>query len=155
MFVLWGVLGPIGMILNPRSTAKVAATQASPAAVSDNAADLRFPQLIGRYGDEKYLSELMIRALPGGIAALILVSLLTKPPPRKQVDDFFMLLKTPVGDEQKLIDAGVPIVYIGNTVPNRLEVEHPRLVHWGGFALAAAICGLILLLLWGLSRIGS
>ena len=86
---------------------------------------------------------------------LIVVSLFTKAPPRKQVDDFFMLLKTPVGQEQKLIDAGVPMVYVGNTIPNRLETRHPALVHWGGFALAAAICGLILLLLWGLARIGT
>ena len=49
-----------------------------------------------------------------------------------------MLLKTPVGQEQKLIDAGVPIIYTGSAQANALETNHPRLVHWGGFALADA-----------------
>ena len=92
---------------------------------------------------------------PAGAFTVIVVSLLTKPPPKKQVDDFFMLLKTPVGQEQKLIDAGVPIIYVGNTVASPLEQKHPHLVHWGGFAVAAIICVLILGLLYLLSRIGA
>ena len=46
--------------------------------------------------------------------------------------------------EQKLIDAGVPIVYAGNTTGNALELQYPRLVHWGGFALAVLMCQLLL-----------
>ena len=94
----------------------------------------------------------MLRCLPGGVFALVIGSALTRRQPKKQLDDFFMLLKTPVGQEQKLIDAGVPIVYLGNTQPNRWETEHPNLVHWGGFIFAALVCvgilGLLYLLAW-------
>ena len=86
---------------------------------------------------------------------MIIVSLATAPPPKKQVDDFFMLLRTPVGQEQKLIDAGVNMIYAGSTTASPLERDHPNLVHWGGFFLAAVICGLILLLLMLLAWIGS
>ena len=72
----------------------------------------------------------------------------------KKVDDLFLLLRTPVGQEQKLIDAGVPIVYAGQTQPNYWETNHPRLVHWGGFLLAACICAAILGLLQLLLGLG-
>jgi Na+/proline symporter len=45
-----------------------------------------------------------------GILAMILVSLLTKGKSEKELDDFYALLNTPVGEEDKLIQAGVPIV---------------------------------------------
>jgi hypothetical protein len=113
------------------------------------------PDWFGAYGSEKYFPQLMIRALPPGIIALVAASLLTPPQPRKQVDDFFLLLRTPVGQEQKLVDAGVRVVYMGSTAPNRWETNHPRLVHWGGFAVAAGICVLVLGLLYLLATIGS
>ena len=97
----------------------------------------------------------MVWSLPGGIVALILGSLLTRPQPKKQLDDFFLLLKTPVGQEQKLIDAGVPIIYAGSTIASPLETRHPKLVHWGGFVLAALICVGILGLLLLLARLGA
>jgi len=56
---------------------------------------------------------------------------------------------------QKVIDAGVPIVYTGNAQANPLETNHPNLVHWGGFALAAIACVLILGLLKLLATIGT
>ena len=97
----------------------------------------------------------MLCYVPVGVLTLIVVSLLTRPQPKKQLDDFFMLLHTPVGQEQKLIDAGVKMVYPGNTEPNRWETNYPRLVHWGGFALAAIVCVGILALLLLLARIGA
>jgi Na+/proline symporter len=139
LFSLWGILGPIGMIMNHAFARH----------------GRMLPTWVGLYGDEKFLPQLMVRSLPGGVLALVAISLLTKPPPAKQVDDFFLLLRTPVGEEQRLIDAGVPIVYAGSTQQNRLEECRPTLVHWGGFALAAVVCGLILLLLWLMARIGS
>jgi hypothetical protein len=99
--------------------------------------------------------ELTIIYLPAGILTFILVSLLTKPPPTKQVEDFRMLLRTPVGEEQKLIDAGVQIIYAGSTKPNAWEINYPRLVHWGGALLAAVVCAIILGGLLVLARIGS
>ena len=123
-FFVWAVLGQIGMLIRNHSS-------------------LHWPWL-GVYGREQFVYELMSWCLPSGIGTMIFVSLLTRAQPRKQVDDFFMLLKTPVGQEQKLIDAGVKIVYVGNTTPNRLEERYPNIVHWGGFALAAIVCIAIL-----------
>ncbi len=97
----------------------------------------------------------MVRYLPAGIATFIVVSLLTRPQPKKQLDNFFMLLKTPVGEEQKLIDAGVPIIYQGSNKANLLEIHHAKLVHWGGFVLASAMCAFVLGLLKCLAWIGS
>jgi hypothetical protein len=113
------------------------------------------PAWIGLYGRARYVPELMAVYLPAGVVALVVGSLLTKPPPRKQVDDFFLLLRTPVGEEQKLIDANVKIIYAGSTTANALEMKYPRLVHWGGAGLAALVCLLILGLLMWLARIGS
>jgi Na+/proline symporter len=138
LFLTWCALGPVGMLI--RNAAGAGAG---------------LPAWLGRYGSEQYVFELMVRYLPPGIAAMIIVSLLTQPQPRKQIDDFFLLLKTPVGQEQRLIDAGVPIVYAGSTQANALEAKYPRLVHWGGCALAAGVCLLILGLLKLLAVIGS
>jgi len=150
LFLTWATLGPIGMLVsNAVDGRPPAARESAPAARH------RLPEWLGKYGTEQFVPELMVRYLPPGALTLILVSLLTRPQPRKQLDDFFLLLKTPVGDEQKLIDAGVPIVYAGSTRANPLETRHPRLVHWGGFLLAAAICAAILGLLYILSRIGT
>ena len=113
------------------------------------------PHWVGMYGTEQYVFELMLCYLPAGVLTFVIVSLLTPPPPRKQVDDFFMLINTPVGQEQKLIDAGVPMTYVGNAIASPLEAKHPQLVHWGGFALAAVICVGILGLLLLLARIGA
>jgi hypothetical protein len=112
------------------------------------------PDWVGRYAGKRFVPQLMVRYLPPGVAALVIVSLLTKPPNKKRVDDFFMLLRTPVGQEQKLIDAGIPIVYAGSSTANALEAKHPRLVHWGGFALAALVCVGVLGLLYLLASLG-
>lgn len=132
LFVLWALLGPVGSLFHGEWV----------------------PSWVGMYGNEKLLPELMVRYLPAGIVALVVVSLLTKAPPKKQVDDFFMLIKTPVGQEQKLIDAGVPIVYMGSTQANKWETNHPKWVHWGGFAVSGIVCILILALLFFLAHIG-
>ncbi|MEA2708061.1 MAG: sodium/proline symporter, partial [Phycisphaerales bacterium] len=134
LFFAWSLFGPVGMLVQRFVT---------------------LPPWIGMYGREQFVFELMLCYLPAGVVTLIVVSLLTPPPPKKQVDDFFMLLNTPVGQEQKLIDAGVPIIYAGSSQANALELKYPRLVHWGGFAVAALMCVGILILLWGLARIGS
>jgi Na+/proline symporter len=134
LFSTWTIFGPFGALLKR--------------AVGG-------PSWLGRFGPAEFMFELTIIYLPAGIVTFILVSLLTKPPPAKQVEDFRMLLRTPVGEEQKLIDAGVQIIYAGSTKPNRWEIEHPRLVHWGGALVAAVVCAVILAGLLMLARIGS
>src|ERR1043166_9013590 len=101
---------------------------------------------LGRYGAAEYVFELSLCYLPLGVLTLIVVSFFSKRQPEKQLDDFYMLFKTPVGQEQKLIDAGVPIIYMGSTTPNKWETEHPQLVHWGGFAVASLVCVFVLVL---------
>ena len=49
----------------------------------------------------------------------------------------------------------VPIVYAGRSEPNHWETNHPWLVHWGGFLVAATVCAAILGLLQLLVRIGA
>ncbi len=135
LFVLWFLFGPAGMLIH-------------------NAAPTHFPQWLGMYGRESFVFELMLVYLLPGVAVMIVVSLFTKPQPKEQIDDFFLLLKTPVGQEQKLIDAGVPIIYSGSTQANPLETKYPRLVHYGGFVVAAVACVLVLGLLKLLAGIG-
>jgi len=135
LFSTWTLFGPVGALVK-----KVIGAG---------------PVWLGRFGPAEYMFELTIIYLPAGIVTFILVSLLTRPPPAKQVEDFRMLLRTPVGQEQKLIDAGVQIIYAGSTKPNRWETDYPRLVHWGGAAVAAVVCAVILGLLLMLARIGS
>jgi Na+/proline symporter len=156
LFMTWALLGPVGELVkrkwNGLDTPAPTTTQAN--AVAAEPATL-LPEWIGSYAGKQNIPQLMLRYLPAGVVTLIVVSLLTKAPPRKKVDDFFMLLKTPVGQEQKLIDAGVHIVYAGSSNANALELKHPKLVHWGGFALACVVSLLILGLLKLLAVVGS
>jgi Na+/proline symporter len=45
-----------------------------------------------------------------GVLAMLVVSALTKGKPEKELDNFYALLRTPVGEEDKLLEAGIPIV---------------------------------------------
>jgi Na+/proline symporter len=54
--------------------------------------------------------------LPVGILVLIIVSLLTKSEPEHQLEKFFTLLHTPVGEEQRLKDRGIPIMLEGVSI---------------------------------------
>jgi Na+/proline symporter len=143
LFIPWLVFGPAGLMIRDFLVERWPSMSES------------LPTWIGMYGRARYVPELMAVYLPIGVVTLIVVSLLTKPPPRKQVDDFFLLLRTPVGEEQKLIDANVKIIYAGQTTANPWEINHPRLVHWGGAALAAVVCAMILGLLLWLAQLGS
>ena len=78
LLVPWMVFGPVGGM----------ARRALP----------ELPDWIGMYGTAQYVPQLMACYLPAGLFALVSVTLITPPPSRKQVDDFYMLLKTPVGE---------------------------------------------------------
>jgi Na+/proline symporter len=139
LFVTWFVLGPPGMLLKQFLHAHA----------------FHLPVMLGRYGQKQDVPQLMLRYLPPGVLALIVVSLLTKPQPKKQLDNFYLLLKTPVGREQVLIDAGVPVVYTGSHQGNALELRKPALVHWGGALVAAVLCVMFLGLLYAVASFGS
>ncbi len=48
--------------------------------------------------------------LAAGILTMFIVSLLTKGKSEKELDDFYTLIHTPVGQEDKLKEAGIPVV---------------------------------------------
>jgi Na+/proline symporter len=54
--------------------------------------------------------------LPAGILVMIAVSLLTKPEPEEQLRRFTALLHTPVGEEWRLKEQGIPIMLEGESV---------------------------------------
>jgi Na+/proline symporter len=139
MLAIYGSLGPLG------SGIKDALTHFGVAA----------PTWVGQYAKPAFVANLMVCYVPAGLVALIFVSLVTPPVHPQKIADFFLLIRTPVGQEQKLIDAGVPIVYAGQTEPNYWETNHPHLTHWGGFFVAAAICAGILGVFYLLTRIGA
>lgn len=70
------------------------------------------------------------------------------------LDRFYQLLRTPVGRESELTDAGVEMVYAGRSEGHPWELEHPRVVAWGGFAAALLFSGVILGLLAWLASLG-
>jgi predicted exporter len=54
--------------------------------------------------------------LPLGFISLIAASLLTKPEADEKLNNFYALLHTPVGEEYKLKEAGVPVMLAGDSV---------------------------------------
>lgn len=134
MGVIWALVGPIGLKLHDAYFQNVA--------------------WLGQYGEKADLAPLALSYLPAGIVVLIVVSLLTKPLPKPILDKFFLLISTPVGQEEKLKEAGVDVVYAGACEPHPWETNHPRLVHIGGFVVALAVSFLLLGLLYVVSRIG-
>lgn len=112
------------------------------------------PEWLGMWASQDHLQHLVLAYLPLGIIILVLVSLLTRPKPEKELDDFYTLIKTPVGQEGRLIEAGIPIVYAGDTTGHEWEQKHPRMVNGVGFLVAALVSLLMLLLASVLGKIG-
>lgn len=110
---------------------------------------------LGMYSAAKYAHFLAASYLAPGLITLIVGSLLTKPKPKDVLDRFYLLISTPVGQEDKLKEAGVEPIYVGNTEPHPWEAAHPTLVHWGGFVVALLFALSILGITWLLARIGS
>jgi len=54
--------------------------------------------------------------LPVGFITMIVVSLMTKNEPEENLDRFYSLLHTPVGEEYKLKEKGIKIVYEGESI---------------------------------------
>jgi len=131
MLVIWGVVGPIGAKLH----------HVIPGV-----------RWLGMFDGVKNLHWLMLAYLPAGIVAMILGSLLGKPNDKKKIRDFFMLITTPVGHEQKLIDAGVDIVYAGQTKGHPWELNHGKLVNILGFVGSFLLSTVFLGLLWMIAR---
>ena len=135
MAVLWLALGPAGGALKGVMNAG--------------------PEWLGVFADKKDLQKLGLSFLPVGVIVLVLGSLLSRGLDKKKLDRFYLLLKTPVGREGELVEAGVNIVYAGASEGHPWELKHPRLVNLGGFVIALVFSLLILGLLYLISRIGA
>lgn len=109
----------------------------------------------GSCSRKKDLHWMVVAFLPIGIIVLVLGSIFGPRQDRKLIDDFYLLLKTPVGQEKKLEEAGVPVVYHGETKPHPWETHRPRLVNIGGFLVGLAFAFLILLMVYGLANLGA
>jgi len=97
----------------------------------------------------------MDHCLAASLLALVLGFAFPHAPDQKSLDKFYLLLKTPVGREDELKEAGVDVVYAGASEGNPWELNHPRLVNIGGFLVALAFSCIILLILYALSRAGA
>lgn len=49
--------------------------------------------------------------LPAGFLSIFLVSLFTEPEPKEALDEFYLLLRTPVGSERRLKEAGIVTIH--------------------------------------------
>ena len=90
-----------------------------------------------------------------GAIALVAGLVFPQTPDRKKLDRFYLLIKTPVGREGELTEAGVNMVYAGSSEGHPWELKHPRLVNIGGFLVALVFSLAILGLLFLISRIGA
>ena len=135
MAVLWLALGPAGGALKGIMHAG--------------------PDWMGVFADKANLNKLGLSFLPAGVVALVLGSLLGRAHDKKKLDRFYLLIKTPVGREGELTEAGVNMVYAGNSKGHPWELKHPRLVNTGGFIVALAVSLAILGLLYLITRLGA
>ena len=110
---------------------------------------------LGLFADKAALPLLVLAYLPLGVVALVVGSLLGRPEPKKALDDFYTLIRTPVGREKELAAAGVQAMYTGESEGHPWELHHGRLVNVLGFLVALAFAAAILGLLWALMRIGA
>jgi Na+/proline symporter len=115
-----------------------------------------FPSVgwLGMYADKALLPQLVASYLPLGIIAMIVGSLVGRPLDEERLRRFYLLLRTPVGHEDRLRREGVDVVYAGQSNGHPWELNHPALVNVGGFVVALVFSGAILALLWALARIG-
>jgi len=107
---------------------------------------------LGYYSKQAHL--LAVAYLAPGLITLVVVSLLTRPKPKEALDKFHLLISTPVGQEERLVEAGIDAIYAGSTDPDPWETNHPRLVHWGGFCVALLFAVSVLGITWLLASIG-
>ncbi|MBI2842998.1 MAG: sodium:solute symporter family protein [Armatimonadetes bacterium] len=110
---------------------------------------------LGIYGDKAKLHLLLLAYLPPGLIALVIGSLFGKPMDKRKLDNFYMLLRTPVGQEHKLVEAGVDVVYAGHSKGHPWETKYPLLVNVLGFVVALIISLAFFALLYFLGNIAA
>ena len=133
MIPIWLILGPMGLKLHDA---------------------INGPIWLGIYGSKANLPYLLLSYLPAGIFTFIVASLLAKPMNKKKIDDFYLLITTPVGKEQVLIDNKVDMVYVGNSKGNKWEMKNYKMVDIVGFIIATIISLSFLGILYFLANLG-
>jgi hypothetical protein len=73
--------------------------------------------------------------LPAGTVVLVLVSILTKAEPEGQLKKFFTLLHTPVGEEHRLKEQGIPMMLEGESIVDRKEATSGERLEENGHSL--------------------
>ncbi|MDZ7372585.1 MAG: sodium:solute symporter family protein [candidate division KSB1 bacterium] len=161
MEALWRVTGFLGIafwggLLWPRANCKGAWAGVLAAAGL---------ALVLQIKGEQNLATQIALYLPTGFLALIIVSLLTAPEPRKKIEDFYATLSVPIGQEYQLEKANVAVVYSGYSEKtgdrSRLvlvDLALRRAISWSshrvdlaGFLLAWGIALTFLLLAWAIA----
>ncbi len=69
--------------------------------------------------------------LPAGFLTFIVVSIITKPEPEAKLNKFYTLLHTPVGEEHKLVEAGITDVLIGESEGRKVKDKDKSLEEQG------------------------
>ncbi len=95
----------------------------------------------GKWGLGWSLPEQILLYLPVGFATLIVVSLLTPPEPAESTRQFYALLATPVGREERLRTQGVEVVESGDIDAQDLSGSVSRGIDQGLIAVAANSLG--------------
>jgi Na+/proline symporter len=73
--------------------------------------------------------------LPAGTVVLVIVSILTKAEPERQLEKFFTLLHTPVGEEHRLKEQGIPMMLEGESIVDRKEATAGERLEENGHSL--------------------
>jgi Na+/proline symporter len=77
------------------------------------------------------LAEQIAVYLPAGVLAFVIASVLTRGEPEEKVHVFYTLLHTPVGEEQKLAEAGIKPILEGQSVAPRRRDQSVSLEEQG------------------------
>jgi hypothetical protein len=112
-------------------------------------------QGLGAFAEKGAAHLLLLSFLAPGAITMVLVSLLTKPEDAERTRRFAKLIRTPVGREHELEEAGIDIVYMGEREGHPWELNHGRAVNTIGFLVATVFCLVILAILYGLARVGA
>ncbi|MDI6829028.1 MAG: sodium:solute symporter family protein, partial [Armatimonadota bacterium] len=109
----------------------------------------------GTFMDSGKVALMMNNCLFAAVLALLIGMVFPSHQDKRKLEEFYLLLKTPVGREEELRKAGVEVVYAGHSEGHPWELKHSKLVNIGGFLVALVFSLIILGILWGISRIGA